>query len=148
MKQLLPNQPVFTPGAANAGTLDFTQIPNFQVNRLYAVINLTRNVTIYVPGTTAYGASNITNSIITLAYDTSSHNATDKLSVFYDTDPGDIYSNYAVEKNGNLSKILEIQRLMLVELMTMNYALSTGLNIRREDIEAIRSDVLANLGLS
>ena len=145
MKQLLPIQPVFTPGGPGVGTLDFSQLPNFQANRLYAVINLTRNVTIYVPGTSAYGASNIVNSVITLAYDTSLHSTTDDLSVFYDTDPGGIYSNYVLENNGNLQKVLETNKLMLTELMVMNYALSTGLNIKQDDIEAIRSDILSNI---
>lgn len=145
MKQLLSFQPVFTPGAAGAGTLDFSQMPGFQANRLYAVINLTRNTTIYVPGTTTYGASNISYSVITLAYNTSTHSTTDDLSVFYDTDPGSVYGNYALENNGNLQKLLETNKLMLAELMVMNYALSTGLNIRQDDIEAIRSDILSNI---
>jgi hypothetical protein len=74
----------------------------------------------------------LTNSIITLAYNTSSHSTTDSLSVFYDTQPGGIYSNYAVERNGNLQKILETQKLILAEMDCYELCTFNGPNISRK----------------
>jgi hypothetical protein len=136
MKQLLNFQPVFDP--VNE-TLDFSQWPNFQVSRLYAVINVTRNTPIYVPGTTRFGISSVVGSVITLQFDTTTHKTTDKLSVYYDTDPEE--GNYAEEHGGNLMAIAESNQKILEELMVMNTVLATGLNIKKEDVDAIRDDV-------
>lgn len=136
MKQILNFQPVFDP--VNR-TLDFTQWPSFQVNKLYAVINNTRNTPIYVPGTTKFGYSSALDNIVTLSFDTTLHNTTDKLSVYYDTVPEE--SNYAEEHGGNLQAIAETNQKILEELMVMNTVLATGLNIKKEDVDAIRDDV-------
>lgn len=136
MKQLINFQPAFDP--VNK-TLDFSQWPNFNVNKLYAVVNVTRNTPIYVPGTTKFGISSVVNSVITLQFDTTTYSTTDKISVYYDTEPEE--SNYAEEHGGNLMAIAESNQKILEELMVMNYVLATGLNIKKEDVDAIRDDV-------
>jgi hypothetical protein len=136
MKQLLNFQPVFDP--VNE-TLDFSQWPNFQVSKLYAVINVTRNTPIYVPGTTRFGISSVVGSVVTLQFDTTTHKTTDKLSVYYDTEVEE--SNYAEEHGGNLMYIAESNQKILDELVVLNYVLATGLNIKKEDVDAIRDDV-------
>lgn len=136
MKQLLNFQPVFDP--VNK-TLDFTQWPNFQVSELYAVINVTRNTPIYVPGTTKFGFSSVVGSVVTLQFDTTLYSTTDKLSIYYDTTPDE--ANYAAEHGGNLMAIAESNQKILEELMVMNTVLATGLNIKKEDVDAIRDDV-------
>ena len=86
MKQLLAFDPVFTPGAANAGTLDFSQLPGFQGDLLYGVINVTRNQIIYAPGTTTYGGTFV-GPILTLAFNTASYSTNDELNIYYETQP-------------------------------------------------------------
>jgi hypothetical protein len=160
MKQLISFKPVFTPGAAGVGTLDFTGYPGFNINRLYAVINLTQNAIIYAPGATNLGstavANNITSpggilitsSIIALAYNTSTHSSTDQLNVFYDTSYNTqntaavgTESNQVYETGGNTQKIMEIQLSILTELQTMNIILAQGLNINMDDLNQLRSDL-------
>ena len=136
MKQLLNFQPVFDP--VNK-TLDFRQWPEFQVHKLYAVINVTRNTPIYVPGTTKYGISSVVNNILTLQFDTTTHSTADKISVYYDMNSEE--SNYATEHGGNLQALLETNNRMLKELQVLNYVLATGLNIKREDVDSIREDL-------
>jgi hypothetical protein len=136
MKQLLDFQPVFDP--ANK-TLDFSQWPDFQVHKLYAVVNVTRNTPIYVPGTTRFGISSVNDKIVTLEYDTTLHETSDKLSVYYDTDPDE--GNYATEHGGNLSAINETMSRLLKEIMVTNYILCHGLNIKKDDVDAIRNDL-------
>jgi hypothetical protein len=137
MKQLLNFQPVFDPVSK---TLDFTQWSGFQVNKLYAVVNLTRNTPIYVPGTTKYGISSVSGDIVTLSFDTTSHKTTDQLAVHYDTAAG-FESNFAQENGGHLQNIEELMGKVYEELIVMNTVLATGLNIKQDDIDAIRNDV-------
>jgi hypothetical protein len=136
MKQLLNFQPVFDP---ENKTLDFSQWPEFQVHKLYAVINVTRNTPIYVPGTTKYGISSVNDKIITLEFDTTTYETSDKLSVYYDANSEE--GNYALEHGGNLSAINETMARLLKEVMVTNYIFSHGLNIKKDDVDAIRNDL-------
>ena len=145
MKQLISISPVFTPGSTGVGTLDFSSLPNFDISKLYAVINVTRSTPIFVPGTSNYGISSVINSVITLSFDTSTHSTSDILGVYYDTDPGNssvFNNNVAMEAGGNLQKMYEDQRQILNELRVMNYVLATGLNIKQDDVDSLRNDLI------
>ena len=48
MKQLIRFNPNFTPGTAGNGYLDFSGMSSFSFGRLYAVINATTNIPIYI----------------------------------------------------------------------------------------------------
>lgn len=82
MKQVLNFSPVFDP---TAKTLDFSGYAEFQLSRLYAVINITRDAPIYVIGKPLLGTSSVVGSVLTLDFDTSTHSAGDTLMVIYDT---------------------------------------------------------------
>ena len=138
MKQLLNFSPAFNP---TAKTLDFSLVPNFDINKLYAVINVTQGTPIYIPGAAGYGGqTNTSPTIISLVYNTSTHSATDNLNVFYDTAPG-VESNFAAEVGGFLEQLAENQNQVLVELKVMNTVLAQGLNINYDDLQAIRDDI-------
>jgi hypothetical protein len=159
MKQLITFSPVFTPGAAGAGTLDFTAYPFFDINKLYAVINITQNTIIYAPGASGLGSATVANSItasgilttsniVVLQYNTSTHNAGDLLNIYYDTSVGALdygavgsEENVTQESGGNLQKLLEVQLSMLAELQVMNIILAQGLNINMDDLNQLRSDL-------
>ena len=140
MKSLITFEPSFTPGVSGAGVLDFSQFPNFDTDRLYAVINVTRNTPIYIPGAPGLGASDSQYSKIFLTYDTSTHSATDNLNIYYDTANSILETNAAQEAGGNMDKISQLQEQMLVELRLMNVLLVQGLNIR-EELEQLRADI-------
>ena len=78
MKILLDFKPLFNP---TNKTLDFSLLPNFDIKKLYAVINVTQNTPIYIPGASGYGISSISGPLITLAFDTTSHSASDSLKI-------------------------------------------------------------------
>ena len=164
MKQLIQFKPIFVPGAAGIGYLDFTGYPFFSINKLYAVINTTQNAIIYAPGasglglqpitsgitgnSTAAGGALTTQYIVTLQYNTSTHSATDTLNVFYDTSVGALdfgalgnEENTVQETSGNLQKLVEVQLSILTELQTMNIILAQGLNINMDDLNQLRSDL-------
>jgi len=164
MKQLLSFAPTFVPGTAGVGYLDFSAFPFFDISKLYAVINVTRNAIIYAPGaaglgvatpsngivgaSTAAGGAPLTSSIVLLTYDTSAHSSTDIINVFYDTSIGALdfgavgnEENATQETGGNLQKLMEIQLAMLTELQTMNIILAQGLNINMDDLNQLRSDL-------
>jgi len=146
MKQLLTSfSPPFNP---TAKTLDFTMYPfGFSINRLYAIINVTQGVPIYIAGAPGlgYSALNVglggtTNSVVTLQFNTSTHNSSDLLNIYYDTAPG-IESNNIKEFGGQIEMMQESIDQVLVELKTMNFILAQGLNINIDDIQSIRNDV-------
>ena len=89
MKIVLPTSPVFTPGVAGAGTLNFTTsglASTFEVKRVFAVINQTRNSLIFAEtvANVGYTSFNATTKIMTLQADTSACSSGDTLQVIYD----------------------------------------------------------------
>ena len=103
MKQLVQFKPQFSPSNK---TLDFSAFPLFNIQNLYAVINVTQNTPIFIPGASGYGVSSISGNIITLQYNTSTHSSSDILNVYYDTQYNNIANN-PVELGGQLQSIKE-----------------------------------------
>lgn len=137
MKQLLSFNPLFDPAAK---TLDFSGMNgSFAIDKLYAVINVTRNTPLYIPGAAGYGITGIKGTKITLTYDTSTHNSSDLINVFYDT-AGTIDANAALENGGQLQVLQETMTLVLAELRVHSMLLSQGLNIDYKDMLSIRDD--------
>jgi len=136
MKQLLSFTPAFNP---TARTLDFSAYPNFNISKLYAVIDVTANAPIYIAGAPGLGITAITGGLITLAYATTGFSSTDKLNVYYDTAPG-YESNTVQEFGGQLQLMQETMYSVLQELRVMNIILAQGLNIN-DDINGLRNDV-------
>jgi hypothetical protein len=84
MKTILYTNPVFTPAAANSGTLNFSTTNNFQVNRLLAVIDQTQNTLIYATSAPNLGYSNFSGTTLTLQANTTGYSSTDSLICIYD----------------------------------------------------------------
>lgn len=129
MKILSSFNPAFS--AANK-TLDFSLMQDFNIDRLYAVINVTRNQPIYIPGAPGLGATAIAGPKITLSYDTTGFSDADELNVYYSATDARNESNMAIETGGNLQKHTEILTRILLELRIMNVMLKEGLNIKDE----------------
>ena len=141
MKQLVTWAPQFNP---TAQTLDFSAIPNFDINKLYAVINVSQNTPIYIPGTATYGAT-ISGNILTLLFNTSSHNTFDTLNIYYETASG-YENNTPLEYGGNLQLMQETLNQILVELKVLGYImLELGSNrinsIVPDELQQIRNDI-------
>lgn len=146
MKQLIAYDPVFTPGAANAGTLDFTQVPGFQPDLLYGVINVTRNQIIYAPGSTTYGGT-FAGPILTLAFNTSSYATNDELNIYYETQPTGTsiipwLNNQSVERGGMLESHNILLTQILAELKVHTFILSEGFRVSHQDIDFARNDAM------
>lgn len=135
MKQLVTLKPIFNP---TAKTLDFSAYPNFLVNKLYAVINITQGAPIYVAGAPGLGLTSTSGSVITLAFNTSAHSTSDILNVYYESSAG--YESGLASEN-TLSSILDTQQQILSELKIMNLILAQGLNININDVSSLRDDV-------
>lgn len=129
MKILSSFNPAFS--AANK-TLDFSLMQDFNIDKLYAVINVTRNQPIYIPGAPGLGATAILGPKITLSYDTTGFDDADELSVYYSATDSRNESNMAVENGGNLQKHTELLTRILLELRIQNVMLKEGLNIKDE----------------
>jgi hypothetical protein len=138
MKQLLNYNPLFDPVAK---TLDFGGMnSSFAIDKLYAVINVTRNTPLYIPGAAGYGITAINGSKITLTFDTSTHRSSDLINVFYDT-AGTFDANAAFENGGQLQLLQETMTLVLSELRVTNMLLASGLNIDYNDAVVYRNDL-------
>jgi len=82
MKTILTPNYIFTPAAKQIKT----NIPYFDINRLYAIINQTNGLIIYSTASTTagYTSYNSTTDILTLQFDTTAQASTNKLQFIYD----------------------------------------------------------------
>jgi hypothetical protein len=76
-----------------AKTVTFTNYTTVVLERILAVINVTKNIVIYRPDNSAKNGT-VSGNVLTLSYDTSTMSNTDKLMILYD----DIF---AVDKTNN-----------------------------------------------
>jgi hypothetical protein len=137
MKTLITFSPTFNP---TSKVLDFGSLRNFNIDKLYAVINVTRNQPIYIPGAPGLGVTSVVGGTLTLAYDTSSHSATDILNVYYNSSSDKLESNLAQESGGNLDDLNDLMRQILTELKVQSVMLKEGLNIR-DELDQLRFDI-------
>ena len=138
MKSLLNFTPVFVPGSSGAGYLDFSAYPNFNTSKLYAVINVTQNTPIYIPGAPNLGASDTQIAKIYLLADTSAHSNLDVLNIYYESSNTALETNAAQETGGNLERLMKLQEQILVELRVMTTLLNEGLNTNEDDLDSLR----------
>ena len=82
MKKIIITNPIFTPSTK---TVD-TKIDNFDIRKLYAIINQTTGNLMYGTGIPGKGFTSLTGSTIVLQFDTTSMNSTDILQFLYDDD--------------------------------------------------------------
>jgi len=71
-----------------AKTVTFTDFGSISLDRIYLITNVTSNVLIYQFNNNALGGTVSTN-VLTLTFDTSTMNNTDKLQIIYDSATGD-----------------------------------------------------------
>jgi hypothetical protein len=120
--------------------LDFSLMQEFNIDRLYAVINVTRNQPIYIPGAPGLGATAIQGARITLSYDTTAYDDADELNVYYSATDSRNETNMAIETGGNLQKHTELLTRILLELRIQNVMLKEGLNIK-DELSRMRFDL-------
>jgi hypothetical protein len=84
MKNLITPSYTFTPGASGVGMID-TNIVNFDIKLLYAIINVTRETIIYTPAISGRGYTSITGDTITLEFATTGMSSGDILQFIYDS---------------------------------------------------------------
>ena len=128
-KTLLDFKPSFDPVLR---TLDFRLFPDFTVSKLFAVINITQNTPIYIPGASGYGISYINGQLITLSYDTSSHSASDILNVYYSEK-----ENITLSNDETLKAMLTELRVHSIILIEHLHRPSLSMN----DLIKIRNDI-------
>lgn len=85
MKRFITPTYTFTPGVSGVGTVNLSGINNFDVKNLVAIINLDYNgEVIYATGSATKKYTNVSTTTVTLFYDTSLMNASNKLQVIYE----------------------------------------------------------------
>lgn len=82
MKTIITPSYIFTPAAKQIKT----NIPYFDINRLYAIINQTNGLIIYSTASTTagYTSYNSTTDILTLQFDTTAQASSNELQFIYD----------------------------------------------------------------
>lgn len=140
MKTLLDFRPLFDP--VNK-TLDFSLLSDFSITKLFAVINVTQNTPIYIPGASGYGISSVNGSILTLSYDTASHSASDVLNVYYtaENDNNDSMKTITAVLGAILTEI-QVQNIILLEHIHRNSFTRNDLSELRYEIN--NPDVISN----
>jgi hypothetical protein len=85
MKDFTVTEYVFSPGASGAGYVDLYNLEDFDITRVVAIINQTKGILIYSTASTSTRYTSITGNKIYLNFDTSSHSASDKLQIVYNS---------------------------------------------------------------
>lgn len=98
MKAWITPSYTFTPGGSGVGTVDLSGISGFDVKRLIAIVNqTTNNVIIYSQAAgSGYGFTAVSGTTITLSFDTTGMNGTDRLAVMYDSGTNTIDGSVSV----------------------------------------------------
>lgn len=85
MKRFITPTYTFTPGASGVGTINLSGISPFDVKRLVAIINLDAGgVVIYSTGNSSAKYTSVSGTTLTLFYNTTGMNASDKLQIIYE----------------------------------------------------------------
>lgn len=96
-KEIITTAVTFDP---TAKTIDFSAWADFDINRLIAITNNSKNVLIYSIANNGTGLASIAGNLITLQYDTSAQDASDELSIMYDSGQA---STKALQETANIS---------------------------------------------
>jgi hypothetical protein len=135
MKRLITTPYIFD---ASAKTLNLSSIDNFDIKKLYAVLNITRNQIIYAIGTSDYGLQSLSGSTLTLVYDTTTYADTDDLGIIYDDQitgiPADDIDNVATATRALPQK---------VDRIGFSRAISNGV-----DTEFFQTPAIIGLGMT
>lgn len=111
MKKYLNLPYIFTPGASGVGTIK-TNIVNFDIKLLVAIINATRETIIYSPGLSGKGFTAISGDTITLEFNTSTYSSSDVLQILYQAT-----EEYPVDVASKRSDVLLAQLERLVKVV-------------------------------
>ena len=105
---------VFSPGASSVGYVDFIGATDFDITRVVAIINQTKGVVIYATGSTDTRYTSISDKRVFLFFDTSTHSASDKLQIVYNSKKAlttsDSEGNELIRLMSRLVKIMENQQ--------------------------------------
>jgi hypothetical protein len=100
MKQIVPNYSF----DKTAKTVTFSDFSSIRLDRILLITNVTSNVVIYQFNNNSLGGT-VAGNVLTLTYDTSAMNNSDKLQIIYDTVTGDpTYSQSVVKLADNMGK--------------------------------------------
>lgn len=134
MKNLITPSYTFTPGASGVGTID-TNIVNFDIKLLYAIINVTRETIIYTPAISGRGYTNLSGDIITLEFSTTGMNSGDILQFIYDST-----ADYPSFVNTGQSQPLTNAQLAESELTEALRQVQTQVEVLKNSIGQTRVD--------
>jgi hypothetical protein len=114
MKDFNVTEYVFFPGVSGAGYVDLYNLNDFDITRVVAIINQTKGVVIYATGSANTRYTSVSGRKVYLFYDTSSHSATDKLQIVYNSSvalkTADVDNQEIVKLLSRLVKIAENQQ--------------------------------------
>lgn len=105
---------IFSPGVSGSGYVDFIGATDFDISRVVAIINQTKGVVIYATGSTDTRYTSISDKKVYLFFDTSTHSASDKLQIVYNSVQAlktqDTENNELIKLLSRLVKIMENQQ--------------------------------------
>lgn len=126
---------------ASLKKLDLSDIANFDITKLYLVINLTQQAVIYEIGKKGLGYSSVSNSVITLQYNTTSHADTDILFIMYENVDTTI-TGYSLEATQLLIKNL------LTSIDGKDFATEATLDLVKTAIESVNTTLSGGIDVN
>jgi hypothetical protein len=84
-KDFIVTEYTFSPGASSVGYVDLYNLNDFDITRVVSIINQTKGEIIYATGMSDKKYTSVSGRKVYLYYNTSSHSASDKLQIVYNT---------------------------------------------------------------
>lgn len=119
MKDFLVTEYIFFPGVSGSGYVEFINLDDFDITRLISIINQTRGVIIYATGSVEKAYSSFSGKRVFLNFNTSTHNANDKLQIVYN-------NSQALKTTDNNQQDLTKLLSRLVKVMENQQACDAG----------------------
>jgi hypothetical protein len=86
MKEFLSTKYKYNPGPTGSGFIDLSNISNFKIERLIAIINQTKGKILYTTGSEIFKYLVFDGTKLFFNIDTSSDSSTDSIQIIYDTE--------------------------------------------------------------
>ena len=99
---------IFSPGTSTNGYVDLAGIADFDITNLVCIINQTKGTIIYSTGIAEKRYTSVSGTKVYLFFDTSSHSASDKLQIVYNSKTGKTSDTDLQEMVKLLSRMVKI----------------------------------------
>lgn len=150
MKQFITPKYEFIPGNIGDGYINLSYIPNFNINRLVAIINQTRGKVLYSTGTESLNYLTITNNKLFFGIDTNTYSSSDEIQIIYDSETETLDMTLMLNNlltilatPGIRDKTLNADRVAVINTVATTVTTVSALNSYQAQLPVINNNIAA-----